>query len=350
MVTPMTELQQFCEAFGIGEDNARVALKKMRAETTSALAMPWYARLIVGFGAWVTAVIAIALGGMILYALDAEFDLSIALMGAIYFGLGLWWLSNVAHRVYATHLGIAITAAGTAMIAAGIGIEFEEVWVAALTSAVLTVVIIVATSQRSLQFLAALLSALLFVIALKYENVPYFLDIVALAGPLGVVMLLRPMQRDTQPTAIVLLLLLPAFGIFGGMQTVFWQGGIAGGWFPKILHIVLFLGLVGTHWQHTVTSGERTRLTIFAVAAVIIGAVLPPGGSAALVILMLAFILGSRPLALLGVLLQIHYIWRFYYDMQVSLLAKSGILVVVGAVLILAWWLMQRSSQQEAVS
>ncbi|NIV18885.1 MAG: DUF4401 domain-containing protein [Woeseiaceae bacterium] len=344
----MTELRRFCESFNIAEADAHRALTEIRTEATSALAMPWYARLIIGFGAWVTALVAIALGGMILYGSGAETGISVAIMGAIYFGLGVWWLRTVERRVYVTHLGIAITAAGTAMIAAGVGIELEEVWVAALFSAMLTGVIIVATSQRSLQFLAALLTALLFIATLKIEDVPYFLDIAALAGPLGVLMLLRPMQRDTQPAAIVLLLLLPAFGIFGGMQTMIWQAGTGGGWFAKILYVVLFLGLVSVHWRHTITSGERIRLTIFAVAAVLIGVVLPPGGSAALVILMLAFVLGSRPLALLGVMLQVHYIWRFYYDMQVTLLVKSGVLVAVGAVLVGAWWLMQRSSQQEA--
>lgn len=346
----MTELQPFCKAFDIDEASASRTLTEMRTEATSTLALPWYARLIIGFSAWVTALVAIALGGMILYALDADADISIAVMGAVYFGLGMWWLRNVENRVYATHLGIAITAAGTAMIAAGVGFESEEAWLAALVSAVLTAVIILANRQRSLQFLAALLSALLFVVALKQKNVPYFLDIAALAGPLGVVMLLRPTPRDTQPTAIVLLLLLPAFGMFGGMQTMIWQAGIAGGWFARVLNIALFLGLVSIHWKHTFTNGERTRLAVFASAAVIVGFVLPPGGSAALVILMLAFVLGSRPLALLGVLLQIHYLWRFYYDMQATLLVKSGILVAVGAVLIVAWWLMQRSSQQEAAS
>jgi uncharacterized membrane protein len=89
-------------------------------------------------------------------------------------------------------------------------------------------------------------------------------------------------------------------------------------------------------------------LSVFAVAAIAVGMLLPPGGAAALMILMLAFVLGSRPLALLGVLLQINYIWRFYYDMEVTLLVKSGILVAVGAVLVLAWWLMMRRSPEGA--
>jgi uncharacterized membrane protein len=62
--------------------------------------------------------------------------------------------------------------------------------------------------------------------------------------------------------------------------------------------------------------------------------------------MMLAFVLGSRPLALLGTLLQIHYILRFYYDLEITLLAKSGILVAVGAVLLMAWWLVLRRTPE----
>jgi hypothetical protein len=111
----MTELQRLCESFNLDEARARRALTDIRGEATSALAMPWYVRLIIGVGAWVTALVAIALGGMILYALETDAGLAIAFMGAIYFTLGVWWLGRVGHRVYATHLGIAVAAAGTAI-------------------------------------------------------------------------------------------------------------------------------------------------------------------------------------------------------------------------------------------
>ena len=117
-----------------------------------------------------------------------------------------------------------------------------------------------------------------------------------------------------------------------------------GGWFAKALYIGIFLWLVGIHWQSATTPDVRTRLSVFAATAVVVGMLLPPGGMAALMIIMLAFVLGSRPLALLGILLQINYIWRFYYDMEVTLLIKSGIFMAVGAVLVFAWWLMMRRS------
>jgi uncharacterized membrane protein len=175
-------------------------------------------------------------------------------------------------------------------------------------------------------------------------TLPYYLDIVSLAGVAGFALMLRPLQRDLQPLAVVLLLVFPALAIFGGNEVIGWlfKPGEAGGMFAKVIHIALFLWLVRIHWQHAATRNVRERLGPFTVAAVIVCILLPPGGSAALLILMLAFVLGSRPLALLGTLLQIYFIWRFYYDLDTTLLVKSEILAAVGGVLLVAWWFMQR--------
>jgi hypothetical protein len=335
----MPELSRFCAEFGIDVDAARQALIRERGEETSAFGMPWYVRLVVGVGAWVTAMAAIGLG---------EFDGGIGVLGAVYFIVGLMLLRQQDSGVYLTQLGIAVAAAGVAMIALGVGLQTDELWTATLATVVVTAVLIFVAPSRTLQFLAALLAAWLFGMTLLEQKVPYFLDIVALAGPAGVVLMLKPLQRDLQPTALVLLLLFPAFAIFGPgeFRWLFGSGAEAGGWFAKGLHIVLFLWLVSIHWERATTPDVRDRLGPFAVAAVIVCVLLPPGGSAALVIMMLAFVLGSRPLALLGTLLQIYYIWRFYYDMDVTLLVKSGMLSGVGAVLLLGWWLMMRRSPE----
>jgi uncharacterized membrane protein len=108
----------------------------------------------------------------------------------------------------------------------------------------------------------------------------------------------------------------------------------------------MFLFLVAIHWSRTETADARSRLRLFAIAAVIVGFLLPPGGSAALAIMMLAFVLASRPLALLGVLLQIYYLWTFYYTLEMTLLTKSVLLMAVGAVLLVLWWLSVRRSPE----
>jgi uncharacterized membrane protein len=84
------------------------------------------------------------------------------------------------------------------------------------------------------------------------------------------------------------------------------------------------------------TPGTSVRYAA-AVAAAAVGVLLPPGGSAALVILMLAFTLGHWPLSIVGVLPQAYFIPRFYYDLELSLLSKSWILMAVGVVLLAAY-------------
>jgi uncharacterized membrane protein len=346
----MADLRQFCAEFGIDEDLALRSLARERGELTSALAMPWYVRLVIGFGAWVTAIVAIVLGVAIIFLIDTQHPTQLLiLLGVAYLAAGLLLLRTTGNRIFLTQLGVAIAAAGVAMMTIGIIGEWSKIWLAFLVSLAATVVIVATTSNRTLQFLAALLTAFLFTSTLTDSNVPYFLAIAALAGPAGMFLLLRPLQWDLHPLAVVLLLVFP---IFDWLYTdavsfgLYQQTIEPGAWLAKSLNIALFLSLTAIHWQRTGTADARTRLSVFAVAAIVVGLLLPPGGSAALMILMLAFVLGSRPLALLGVLLQIIYIWRFYYDMEATLLVKSGILMAVGSVLVLAWWLMMRRSPE----
>jgi hypothetical protein len=341
----MIELRQLCTELGIDEALAREALERESNEQTSGLAAPWYVRLVVGIGAWITAIVAIALGGAILYfaGIDSAIGVWLIVLGIIYAGLGSQLVRNGGRAIFSLHLGIALSAAGIAMTAAGAGIESEGLAAAFLASLVLTVAVVVITPNRTLQFLASALTAVLFAATLVVEDVPFYIDILALAAPVGAFMMLRPSSRDLQPTATVLLLILPLFsivtarglGLFGGI-------GTEGGWFAQAINIAIFLFLVAIHRSRTTTADARSRLLLFAIAAVIVGVLMPPGGSAALAIMMLAFVLASRPLALLGVLLQIYYLWRFYYVLEMTLLTKSLLLMAVGAVMLLLWWLSVR--------
>jgi hypothetical protein len=348
----MADLGRFCTKLGIDEDLALATLARECGVLSSALAMPWYVRLVVGFGAWLTAIAAIALGAAIIFLVtDDEPPVLLIVFGIAYLAAGLLLLKLDGRRVFVTQLGAAIAAAGVAMMTFGIVIEWSRLLPAFLAGVVVTAIIVVTTSNRTLQFLAALLTAGLFVFTLTDSNVPYLLAIAALAGPAGMILLLRPLQRDLHPTAVVLLLVFPIFSWFytGALSVgLFVQSVEPGGWLAKSINIGLFLSLASIHWKRAATFDVQARLIVFSVAAIIIGLLLPPGGAAALTILMLAFVLGSRPLALLGILLQINYIWRFYYDMDVTLLVKSGILVAVGATLVIAWWLMTRRSPEGA--
>jgi len=335
----------------LDRDAALAALSGERSNETSALSMPWFARLVVGIGAWTTALSAIGAGSVFLFLLiGTETEGTLALLGVLYLWCGLWILRKKRIGAFLEQLGTATGAAGVGMIAAGVGLQTHEAWLAALATMAVTALVVVATPNRVLQFLSALLSAVLVAVALIDEKVPFYLDMAAIAGPVGVWLTVRPPRRDLQPTAVVLLLLFPVLGIFGAMDvSMYMESPRPGGWFAVVLHIGLFVWLARLHWPRADTMA-RDRLRYFVPLAALVCLLLPPGGSAALVILMLAFVIGSRALALLGALLQVHYLWRFYYDLDITLLVKSGVLTATGIVLLVAWWLLQRRSVAEARS
>ena len=63
---------------------------------------------------------------------------------------------------------------------------------------------------------------------------------------------------------------------------------------------------------------------------------------------MLAFTLGHRPLAIVGVLLEVYFVPRFYYDLDLSLLIKSWILMAVGVALLAAYAVLRRTGAAAA--
>ena len=74
--------------------------------------MPWYVKLVVGVGAWITAVVAMLLGGaIVLLLLKIESALALAVIGAAYLALGLWLLRQAGAGMFATQMGIATAAA-----------------------------------------------------------------------------------------------------------------------------------------------------------------------------------------------------------------------------------------------
>lgn len=307
-------------------------------------ATPWYVRWVVGVGAWITAIIMMILGGAIVYV-GFEFDdeMAIVVIGAIYLAAGIWLIRQHDRGVFMHQLAIATVAAGAGLVAGGIAAKADELWVGFVVSLPLLALVTWQTSSRILQFLIAVMALWFFSASLMEGRTPYLVDIASLATPLGLYLLLRPPQRNLVPTAIALILFFPVFSILVFDNNWWYRGTNMGGTFAQILHIVLFLGLVYLHWKKLAGNEVRAQIVVFAILATAICVMLPPGGSAAMLVLMLAFLIGSRPIALAGMALQGQFIIRYYYELGMTLLDKSLLLMAVGALLLAAWWLTQRS-------
>lgn len=309
--------------------------------------MPWYVKMVVGIGAWLTAVVAMLLGGaIVLLLLKIESALALAVIGAVYLVLGLWLLRQADTGVFKTQMGIATAAAGAALVSGGVAAEAEELWAGLPVSAVIAVVIFLLTTNRTLQFLATALAAAFFIGTLEAERVPCALDVVAFATPVGLYLLLNPPRRDLAPAAWVLLLTFPLFSVFIAPDTIWARDVDSGGWVARAIHILLFAWLVDAYRRQRGRDLDR-RVAAFVVAAILVCLLLPPGGSAALLLMTLAYVTGSMAFASLGIVLQAQFIIRYYYSLDVTLLEKSLLLMGVGIVLLLAWWFVQRDARAE---
>ena len=84
----------------------------------------------------------------------------------------------------------------------------------------------------------------------------------------------------------------------------------------------------------------KTIFTLLAVLAIGAASFKAPGIAGGLLIVMLGHANGNRVLTGLGVAALLFYVSGYYYQLDVTLLVKSGVLAATGAVLLAARWLM----------
>lgn len=331
----MTELSAFCARAGIDETAARTALEARVREDA-----PWYMQLVLGIGAWITAVAALFFVGIVMdLVLDIdEPDVVVAILGAAIFVASLWLLRHRPRGAFTAHAAVAFATAGTLLTAAGVGVPTESLgWaaVAALPFAAASI-----WQQRSLllQFLVVSVALMLVTIAAWDHWDKLVVDLPAIFVPLGVALLLYPPRYDVRPTGFALLILPLAFDIAAsglGGGTALWFG-----WPAQGILLAVFAFLFALNWRRVADRQGRLLALITAIAIAVVTFLLPIGASAALVLLALAYTLGSRTLAAIGALLEIYFIWSFYWDLEGTLLTKSIILMAAGAVLLLCYGLL----------
>lgn len=101
--------------------------------------------------------------------------------------------------------------------------------------------------------------------------------------------------------------------------------------------------------RHGVAAASRTGvLTLGAAVAVIVVARDAPGVTAALLVLILGYATGGRVLLGIGVVALLAWLSHYYYALQLTLLAKSGVLAATGSVLIALWFGIRRWFAQPA--
>jgi len=336
----MTDLVSFCATLKLDEAAVR---RLLESDAGAAVRPPpWYVLLLLGLGAWITALIMIAFVAVFLgFALNVdEPGLGSAVIGAAMFLCGLFIQAKAKESVFAEQFAIALVAAGAAIAAFSLWFEFENLWIAAAAAAALTAIDIWRGRYAQQQFLLASLAIGLGIAAVSDATATASVDVVALAVPIGAWLYLRPPPKDVRPAATALLLAMPSYALV--TDSLYAPAYGSGSWPARVIAMATILVLAWLRARGSAAPKARLRHLCVALAAAAVCLLLPPGGSAALVILMLAFTLGHWPLAIVGMLLEIYFVPRFYYDLDTSLLSKSWILMAVGITLLAAYAALRR--------
>jgi hypothetical protein len=121
--------------------------------------------------------------------------------------------------------------------------------------------------------------------------------------------------------------------------------GIGDSWFLRsgldanVVSVILGAAMIGlTGWAADGLDKLKSGpLAVACLGIIVLSALGTPGIIFSLLLMVLGYALHDRKLLTLGILMLPLFIWSFYFHMHVTLLAKSGILIFSGAVLLGGW-------------
>jgi len=342
----MTSLAAFCARTGIGEETARQALVARGPRDEA----PWYMQAVLGIGAWVTAIAGLLFAWAVMdlvFGID-EPNLAVAVVGTIVFGASIWLLHHRPEGAFTAHAAVAFAAAGTLLAAAGVGVPESSLWLAAAATLPFAAVAIWQRRSLLLQFLIASITLILVTVSVWDHWQNMIADLPAVFTPIGVALLLYPPRHDTRPTAFALLIVPQLLDMAVFDQQSGWS--LWFGWPARLLSLAVFAFLFAVNWWRVADSQRRLPALAGAAATMAVALALPSGASAALVLLALAYTLGARSLAAIGALMEVYFIWRFYADLQDTLLTKSIILMAAGGALLICYGLLIGAMRERRTS
>lgn len=318
-------------------DRAREGLRSLSAGT------PWYLRALMGFGAWVGTWFLLAfVAALLALVLGSEVD-----GAAVIVGVGLVALA-VALRRNATsdflcQLALVVSLTGQGMLVGGIGSASSSLVAASIAGLLVSVLLLAIFPDRVHRFLStvAVTTALL---GLIYEwHIPHGAEAVALiliavvltlwrAAPIGWrsghAELVHPIVSGAVVSLFGLLLLaaiLPVVELspprMMAQQVPTTAGAVLG-----------LLWLVWEVFAERRADGGTSELLGVTVAIVLLAAITwrTPAFATTLLVMVLAFDRRSRPIMALSVLCFVTFGALYYYNLELTLLQKSAILVGSG--------------------
>jgi hypothetical protein len=314
---------------------------------------PWYVRAMLGVAGWIAALFLL---GFVAVGLEfvVESETASIVMGLVAL-LAAYVILSAAANDFLQQFGLAVSFVGQALIVFGCGELLDWFgngiwWLIGLLQ--MAVAIVMPSFMQRL--VAAVVAVFAFSVALEYHAFVVFvlatlvvaliwlkefewsrrgrvLRPVGYGMTLALVCLKGPMLLDQTlvfwfPRDADMTLVIPA-----------WVGELA-------LGLLLVAVVARLMLRNNVSWGSRPMVIALFAAAVVAGVSLEMSGVAVgFMVALLGFSNSNRILVGLGIAALLFYVSGYYYVLDATLLAKSGMLAAMGVVLLSARWLLLKS-------
>lgn len=324
------------------------AARLREALSRSGGAMPWYVRVLIGGGTWLGTLFLL---GFFFLALGEAFTDPTG--AAIVLGLAMTAVALWLHRfrgdfVRQLSLVLSLTGQGLAIFATGAASGSEEL--AALLALVLGIGLLALHRDRVHRFFSTLIAAIGLLVLLHESRMPGGAEIGMLLflGAAGALWRLLPaawrgrhreLVDAVVPAIVVTVLVLLAmstFEGFGSPNVTHWHafGPVTTAGASAVL-LAVGAAIVREHGiAPTAPVPPAAAATVLGIAAFTWQA---PAIPVALLVVVLAFDRRNLVVLGLGAAFFVVFVGLFYYDLQLTLLEKSGALAGSGLVCLAAW-------------
>lgn len=340
------------------QEGLLTAESQVEIETTLANALseveedtPWYIRLLVGLSAWIAALFLLFFLGELM----RDGQISSLITGLMLCGVAITLRKRASASVFLGQLALVISLTGQIFFMMGVSNLSDSTVVVVLAMIVLEVLLIGLYRDLLHRFLSTLLIIGALVLLLwefeLQEGIHGLITLLA-AGTLWLSMrevlwITKKLDQFSRPIAFGLLFGL--FGLlllslFGNPQIKYWWLSALGLWLVLLGQEYLILS------SYEIAPSSRLAAGLFGgTLLLLIPSFQTPGILAALMVLLLGFQRGSRLLMGLATIFLTVFIMNFYYELELTLLVKSFVLMGTGLLIFgLRYGLLYQFSKEEA--
>ncbi len=355
------------EAGLLRDDESSVQQDKRSLHFELQLTSPWYVKIILAFSGWLAAVFLL---GFVAVGFEYIIDSVIAssMMGSFMIGVAYTALRNSKNE-FVEHLGLAFSLAGQALILVAMFDVFDSfygpIWIAIAFLQCCLALLMPSSVHRVFSAYIFIISLAVYLVSVGWEGAGV-LSVYTSFSMLTIAWLwlnefrfvkhmskLRPIGYGL----ILGLIQIKGVGILG-VHRLDWQSwkrssddtlegdvmSLLQPWMGEAIACIVMLYIAWVLLQRL--GHERNDPVCIAVftSIILLGLVSLEtyGLTIGLMIVMLGFSNSNRLLLGLGVLTLLSYISFYYYLLDVSLLYKSGVLLMVGIVLLAIRWSLMR--------